>query len=56
MCTDGLSGVVADDGLLSFIKDQADMQQCAEALGQLALDSGSRDNVSSIMIEVLETA
>ena len=56
LCTDGLSGVVDDDGLLRFITDQADMQQCAEGLGQLALDSGSRDNVSMIMIEVLETA
>lgn len=56
MCSDGLSGVVNDDGLLGYIKDQEDMQQCAEGLGQFALDSGSRDNVSTIMIEVVETA
>ena len=54
LCSDGLSGVVADPQLLSFIKDQSDMQQCADGLGQLALDSGSRDNVSCIVIEVVE--
>lgn len=56
LCSDGLSGVVNDDGLLGYIKDQEDMQQCAEGLGQFALDSGSRDNVSTIMLEVVETA
>ena len=55
LCSDGLSGVVADDQLAQFIGGQADVQQCAEGLGQLALDSGSRDNVSCIVIEVAET-
>jgi protein phosphatase len=54
LCTDGLTGVVTDDGLLSFIAGQKDMQACAEGLGQLALDQGSRDNVSCVMIEVTE--
>lgn len=56
LCTDGLSGVVQDEQLLEFINKQGDMQACAEGLGQLALDTGSRDNVSVIMIEVVETA
>ena len=30
------------------------MQACADGLGQLALDSGSRDNVSCIVIEVID--
>jgi protein phosphatase len=54
LCTDGLSGVVSDEQLLEFIKDKPDVQQCADGLGQLALDNGSRDNVSCIVIEVLE--
>jgi PPM family protein phosphatase len=54
LCTDGLSGVVPDERLLSFVKEQTDMQQCADGLVQLALDSGSRDNVSCVMIEVAE--
>lgn len=55
LCSDGLSGVCSDEQMLSFISQQSDMQACAEGLGQLALDSGSRDNVSVIMIEVVES-
>jgi PPM family protein phosphatase len=54
LCTDGLSGVVPDDKLLSYVREQTDMQQCADGLVQLALDSGSRDNVSCVIIEVVE--
>ena len=53
LCTDGLHGVVSDEKLLQFILTQSDMQTCADGLGQLALDSGSRDNVSCITIEVV---
>ncbi len=53
LCTDGLHGVVSDDKLLQFVLSQTDMQACADGLGQLALDSGSRDNVSCITIEVV---
>jgi PPM family protein phosphatase len=52
LCTDGLSGPVPDHQLLSFMSEQADVQQCADGLGQLALDNGSRDNVSCIIMEV----
>src|SRR5215471_18849132 len=54
LCTDGLSGVVSDEQLLNFIKDKTDLQECADGLGQLALDQGSRDNISCIVIEVNE--
>lgn len=54
LCTDGLSGVVTDEQLLEYVKKQTDMQQCAEGLGQFALDQGSRDNVSCVVIEVVE--
>ena len=56
LCTDGLSGVVSDDQLLSFIKDKTDMQECADGLCNFALEAGSRDNISCVMIEVVETA
>src|SRR5438067_1757430 len=54
-CTDGLTGVVPDDKIVTFMQSQQDVQQCADGLGQLALDSGSRDNVSCIVAEVVET-
>ncbi|MDB5312722.1 MAG: stp [Gemmataceae bacterium] len=55
LCTDGLTGVVPDEQLATFISEQTDVQACAEALGQIALDQGSRDNVSCIVIEVVES-
>jgi serine/threonine protein phosphatase PrpC len=56
LCTDGLSGPVPDDQLLSHIQSHPDVQECADSLAQLALDQGSRDNVSCIVIEVVEAA
>jgi protein phosphatase len=53
LCSDGLSGPVSDGQLLEFIQTHPDVQECADGLGQLALDQGSRDNVSCIVIEVV---
>jgi len=52
LCSDGLHGVVPDDKVLEFVSEQADAQACADGLVQLALESGSRDNVSCIVIDV----
>ena len=52
MCTDGMSGSVNDADLLTFVQSHPQVQECADGLGQLALDNGSRDNVSVIVIEV----
>jgi PPM family protein phosphatase len=52
LCTDGLSGVVSDEDMLKFILEKENVQECAEGLGQMALDAGSRDNVSCIVVEV----
>lgn len=54
LCSDGLTGVVPDDQLASYITEQTDVKACADGLGQLALDQGSRDNVSAIVIEVID--
>jgi protein phosphatase len=54
LCTDGLSGVVSDDQLHGYVREQTDMQACADGLVQLALDTGSRDNVSCVIMEVVE--
>jgi protein phosphatase len=55
LCTDGLSGVVSDEQMLNYMKDQADPQACADGLGQLALDNGSRDNISCVIVDVVES-
>ena len=54
LCTDGLHGFVTDDKLLEFISKHPDSQECADGLGQFALDNGSRDNVSCVVIDVTE--
>ena len=48
------TGVVSDEQLVNFIKDKADVQECADGFGQLALDQGSRDNISCIVVDVVE--
>jgi protein phosphatase len=55
LCTDGVTGAVPDEKIMECVLEHQDMQKCADALGQLALDLGSRDNVSCIVIEVVET-
>jgi PPM family protein phosphatase len=55
LCTDGLHGVVPDDKLIQFASGQENPQACADGLVQLALESGSRDNVSCIIIDVTDS-
>jgi serine/threonine protein phosphatase PrpC len=50
LCTDGLTGAVSNDAILGFMKANPEAQLCAEGLGKLALDAGSRDNVSCIVV------
>ena len=54
LCSDGLTGPVPDEQLLQFVQEHPEVQACADGLGQFALDNGSRDNVSCIVIEVVE--
>ena len=49
-----LCGPASDQQILDFMLENPDAQQCAEGLGQLALDCGSRDNVSCIVIDVVD--
>ncbi len=54
LCSDGLTGPVTDEKILEFMLQHPDAQECADGLGQLALDLGSRDNVSCIVIEAVD--
>jgi PPM family protein phosphatase len=54
LCSDGLTGPVPDEKLLQFMSEHPNVQECADGLGQLALEMGSRDNVSCIVIEAVE--
>jgi len=54
LCSDGLSGVVSDEQLLDFMLQKDNVQECADGLGQFALDAGSKDNISCLVLEVAE--
>jgi protein phosphatase len=54
LCTDGVSGAVPDDQLLAILSQRLEPQACSEALCQAALELGSKDNVSAVVIEVLD--
>jgi protein phosphatase len=54
LCTDGLCGVVPDERVAQAMLEHKESQSCSEALCQLALDMGSRDNVSCIVLDVVQ--
>ena len=54
LCSDGLSGSIPDEQIMTYLKEKTDVQECADGICQLALDQGSRDNISAIVIEVIE--
>jgi serine/threonine protein phosphatase PrpC len=50
LCSDGLYGAVADDALLAIMRNGASPQQIADRLVQAALDAGTRDNVTALVV------
>jgi protein phosphatase len=55
VCTDGLSNFVDQADLLRCVRQEQDLQRCAETLVQTALDRGSMDNISCIVLEFPES-
>lgn len=51
LCSDGLSGMVADDVIATLLGRGDDPQATAEALVEAAVAGGGRDNVTVIVIE-----
>jgi protein phosphatase len=54
LCSDGLSAVLQDKDVFPHLPKGANVQESAERLAQLALDRGSKDNVSCILIRVAQ--
>lgn len=52
LATDGLCGIVEDEKIASEILRHSDPQKCAESLVKLALDEGSKDNVTVVLLFV----
>jgi len=53
LCSDGLSDVVDRSALEAMLVRHDSRADCADALVALALESGARDNVSAIVIDVI---
>src|SRR4051812_29459324 len=53
LCSDGLSDVVEKDALLKQLVAHESPDACVDALVHLALESGARDNVSAIVVDVV---
>ena len=56
VCSDGLTGEVADDAIAATVRDHPDAGQVAESLLQQALEGGGRDNVTVIVVDMTNDA
>jgi len=54
MCSDGLSGEVTDEAMARILLDEPDPQDAADALLRQALENGGRDNVTVVVVEIVE--
>ena len=52
LCSDGVTDGIEDDEIQKLLADVDDPQQSAEAIVQAALDGGSKDNVTCVVVHV----
>lgn len=52
LCTDGLSGFVSDERIANILARARDPQEAADDLVDLAMESGSDDNVTAVVLHV----
>jgi serine/threonine protein phosphatase PrpC len=50
LATDGVTGALDDNAILEVVMKSDDPQKCSEDLVQLALDRGSKDNVTCVTV------
>ncbi len=53
LCSDGLSGVVAQDTIEEVLRTTPDLDECADKLIELALIGGAPDNVTCVLADVV---
>lgn len=54
LCSDGLSDVVAEDGIADALSSEPDPAACARLLVTFALEAGAPDNVTVVIADVSE--
>jgi protein phosphatase len=50
LCTDGIHNVLSPDGLRDILTKNDDVERAAQVLIDMALDRGSRDNVTALLV------
>lgn len=56
ICSDGVSDYLPDDAIADVLRGGGDPQAAAEEIVRLALDAGSRDNVTAAVADVVDGA
>jgi protein phosphatase len=54
ICSDGLSGVVSAETIAEGMREYADPNQCVDRMVQLALRGGGPDNITVVVIDVID--
>ncbi|HEY8546220.1 MAG TPA: Stp1/IreP family PP2C-type Ser/Thr phosphatase [Acidimicrobiales bacterium] len=54
LCSDGLFNEVSDEGITSVLRRLVDPAEAADELVRLAVHAGGRDNVTVVVVDVLE--
>jgi len=54
LCSDGLSGMVEHDELERIVLTYPDLEECAQQLIRAANEAGGHDNISLILVRILE--
>ena len=50
LCTDGLHGTVSDQALKRVLQEHEELPELAQSLVRTALDGGSRDNITALVV------
>ena len=53
LCSDGLHGVVNDDAIATLLGRSGSVEEIAGELVEKALDSGSTDNITAVVVRKL---
>lgn len=52
LCSDGVHGALTDDMMAEILSGEPDLQAAAQALVQAAMDNGSTDNVTAVLVSI----
>ena len=55
LCSDGLTGMIEDDHINRILEERPDPQDAADALVEAANEAGGQDNVTAVVIDVVDS-